>query len=160
MRIAAAAVIVACTAINCSVASERALLDQFFAASRLRDRTALARFSTVVFEPLTDGIVEEFVVLSATPERQIDESQPSDRMTGGAGERQRIINLSLIDPIDPIDPRQHQTVFLEKDVTVSARLALADGTDATRSIVLRLQRARVEHDRVRTGRWIVVRFMY
>ena len=48
-----------------SAASERALLDQFFAASRLRDRTALARFSTVVFEPRTDGIVEEFVVLES-----------------------------------------------------------------------------------------------
>ena len=62
MKLAAASVVVALTAVSCSTASERALLDQFFAASRLRDRTALARFATVVFEPRTDGIVAEFVV--------------------------------------------------------------------------------------------------
>src|SRR5258708_7635295 len=69
MRIATASIIVALAAINCSTASERVLVDRFFAASRLRDRTALARFATVVFEPRTDGIVEDFVVLDVTPER-------------------------------------------------------------------------------------------
>jgi len=43
MKLAAAAVVVALTAFNCAAGSERALLDQFFAASRLRDRSALAR---------------------------------------------------------------------------------------------------------------------
>jgi hypothetical protein len=159
MRLAAAAVVVALTAITCSGASERALLDQFFAASRLRDRTALARFSTVVFEPRTDGIVEEFVVLSVTPERPVEQHQPS----GGAGpsnERQLVTTLSLADPTDPVDPARYQTLFLEKQVTVSASVRLPDGTDAMRSLVLTLQRATLENDRGRAGRWIVVRFEY
>jgi hypothetical protein len=164
MRIAAAAVVVALTAITCSTASERALLDQFFAASRLRDRTALARFSTVVFEPRRDGIVKEFVVLRATRERQLYEhpafAAGSKVPSEVPAERQRVINLSLADPTDPFDPGQYQTVFSEKDVTVSAQVGLADGTDATRSIVLTLQRARVEDEHPRAGRWIVVRFTY
>jgi hypothetical protein len=48
---------------SCSGTGERTLLTQFFAASRLRDLTALHNFSTVVFEPATDGIVTGFDVL-------------------------------------------------------------------------------------------------
>ena len=44
----------------CSSADERILLNQFFAASRLRDLTALRNVATVVFEPATDGIVTRF----------------------------------------------------------------------------------------------------
>ena len=46
----------------CSGASEHALLGQFFAASRLRDLTALSRIATTVFEPLERGTVLEFDV--------------------------------------------------------------------------------------------------
>ena len=42
---------------------ERPLLDQFFAASRLRDRTALQSIATVIFEPRERGIVTTFDVL-------------------------------------------------------------------------------------------------
>lgn len=41
----------------CSGAAERAVLDQFFSASRLRDLTALEKVSTVIFEPRQDGTV-------------------------------------------------------------------------------------------------------
>lgn len=46
-------------------AADHQLLDRFFSASRLRDRTALARLSTVIFEPAIDGMVERFEVVSA-----------------------------------------------------------------------------------------------
>jgi hypothetical protein len=60
---------------SCSGTAERTLLTQFFAASRLRDLTALGNFSTVVFEPATDGIVTSFDLLgiSAVP-------SPDDRL--------------------------------------------------------------------------------
>jgi hypothetical protein len=160
MKLAASSVVVALAAINCAVASDRMLLDQFFAASRLRDRTALARFATVVFEPRTDGIVQKFVVLKAAPERQVDEGRSSGQPAGLPDERQRVISLSLADPTDPLDLSALQTVLLEKTVTVSARIDPGDGTPVTRSIVLTLQRARLEHARGRLGRWIVVRFVY
>ena len=53
----------------CSSADERILLNQFFAASRLRDLTALRNVATVVFEPATDGIVTGFELLDVTVTR-------------------------------------------------------------------------------------------
>jgi len=42
---------------------EHQLLTDFFEASRLRDRTVLARMASVVFEPRRDGVVQEFKVV-------------------------------------------------------------------------------------------------
>jgi hypothetical protein len=47
---------------GCSNAREHALLDQFFAASRLRDITALRSISSVVFEPREQGTVLNFEI--------------------------------------------------------------------------------------------------
>jgi hypothetical protein len=47
---------------GCSAPAEQRLLSQFFAASRLRDLTALRKLSTIVFEPATDGIVTSFEI--------------------------------------------------------------------------------------------------
>jgi hypothetical protein len=44
----------------CSAPTERTIVGDFFAASRLRDLTALSRFSTVVFEPHERGTVSSF----------------------------------------------------------------------------------------------------
>ena len=49
---------------GCSGARERALLDRFFSASRLRDLTALHAVSTVVFEPRERGTVLSFDITS------------------------------------------------------------------------------------------------
>jgi len=49
---------------GCSNAREHALLDQFFAASRLRDLTALRNLSNVVFEPREQGTVLSFEITS------------------------------------------------------------------------------------------------
>jgi hypothetical protein len=46
--------------------AEQLLLEQFFSASRLRDLTALQRFSTVVFEPLEQGTVTDFTITDVT----------------------------------------------------------------------------------------------
>jgi len=54
---------------GCSVRPEQPLISDFFSASRLRDLTALARISTVVFEPRERGIVTSFTIrrVSAAP---------------------------------------------------------------------------------------------
>jgi hypothetical protein len=61
--------LVTLTLASCAGTAERTLIAQFFNASRLRDLTALDNFSTVVFEPATDGIVTSFdlVEISAVP---------------------------------------------------------------------------------------------
>jgi hypothetical protein len=47
---------------------ERSIVDEFFAQSRLRDKTALQKIATVTFEPHIQGIVETFDVTNVTPE--------------------------------------------------------------------------------------------
>ena len=60
------------TVLSCGTDPERTLLTQFFAASRLRDLTALGKISTVVFEPASDGIVTSFEITRVTPARGPD----------------------------------------------------------------------------------------
>jgi hypothetical protein len=61
-----AAPLVTLILVGCSGSAERTLLAQFFAASRLRDLTAVRNFSTVVFEPASDGIITGFDVTGVT----------------------------------------------------------------------------------------------
>ena len=63
MLLAAALVLCGCAA------PEQRLLEQFFGASRLRDRTALQTVSTITFEPREQGIVRTFEITGVTPER-------------------------------------------------------------------------------------------
>ena len=68
-RHAATAVLAAVLAQGCSARPEETIVSDFFAASRLRDLTALSRFSTVVFEPREQGIVTSFTIRSVSAER-------------------------------------------------------------------------------------------
>ena len=63
---ALAVALVTLTVLSCAHDAERALLNQFFAASRLRDLTALQKIATVVFEPARDGIITTFEILQMT----------------------------------------------------------------------------------------------
>ena len=54
----------------CLPRAEQPILGQFFAASRLRDLTALTTLSTVVFEPTRDGIVTTFTIVAVSVERR------------------------------------------------------------------------------------------
>ena len=69
MRRFFAILVAAATLAGCSGAQERALLGEFFSASRLRDNTALARLASVRFEPTTQGIVTTFDIVGVTSER-------------------------------------------------------------------------------------------
>ena len=57
-----------CLAAGCSAHAEEPLISEFFAASRLRDKTALQAFSTVIFEPKEDGIVTRFTITGVSAE--------------------------------------------------------------------------------------------
>jgi hypothetical protein len=64
--------LLALTLTGCSAPAEQPLLTQFFAASRLRDLTALHNISTVVFEPRVNGTVTSFDVTRVTATRGSD----------------------------------------------------------------------------------------
>ena len=57
-------------ALACSNAPEQPILNHFFTASRLRDKSSLDSFATAVFEPRTDGTVQTFSITSVTPEQR------------------------------------------------------------------------------------------
>ncbi len=79
MKAARGVVLLALLVSSCSAAADRALIAQFFAASRLRDLTALSKISTVVFEPAADGIVTSFDITGVagdTASKQVSISAP------------------------------------------------------------------------------------
>src|SRR5438093_1497964 len=57
-------------AVACSSTPEQPILNQFFTASRLRDNTTLASFSTVAFEPASQGIITSFTITNVSPEQR------------------------------------------------------------------------------------------
>jgi len=80
MRLARTVVVslVTLTALSCARHTERTLLTRFFAASRLRDLTALRSFSTVVFEPASDGVVTSFEISGMTTAQGRDGASVSE----------------------------------------------------------------------------------
>jgi hypothetical protein len=56
----------------CSASPEQSIVSQFFAASRLRDLTALGSLATVTFEPTSQGIITTFSITSVAVRREGD----------------------------------------------------------------------------------------
>jgi hypothetical protein len=73
-----AASLTALALVGCSAQAEALLLERFFAASRLRDLTALSNVATVVFEPATRGIVTSFDVTRVTATAGSDRGMAKD----------------------------------------------------------------------------------
>ncbi len=69
-RVLLAVLLTVLPAAACSGAPEQPILNQFFAASRLIDRTSLQNFSTVLFDPRTDGIVNSFDITDVSAEER------------------------------------------------------------------------------------------
>src|SRR5262245_64515827 len=90
----------------CITRAEQPILSQFFASSRLRDLTALATLSTVVFEPTTNGTVTTFTITGVSPEREEGGRRTKDvtvdapvRMPGGqTAARTLVITLQRAEP--------------------------------------------------------------
>jgi hypothetical protein len=101
VRSGALALVVACavvSVVSCGRRPERSTAEEFFDASRLRDKTALAHMATVTFEPLENGIVESFEISKVS---KLDDNTKTVsvtakvRMPGDAGVVQKIVLLTL-----------------------------------------------------------------
>ena len=88
--------------------AEQVVLDQFFSASQLRDRTALQKISTVVFEPLQQGTVTAFAIKSVTDiespngpvaSRQVIVSAPVKLPSGQTADKTIIVILERGDGV-------------------------------------------------------------
>ena len=71
-RVKRALIVLALAAAACGHPREKALLDQFFSASRLSDKTAAQAVSTVFVDPKEQGLVREFSIKNVTPEEERD----------------------------------------------------------------------------------------
>jgi hypothetical protein len=86
-RLSAAIVLV--TALTaCGHRAEKALVDQFFSASRLGDKTAAQSVSTVYFDPREQGLVRQFTIKGVTPEE----------VSGGVASKNVTLNASVESP--------------------------------------------------------------
>jgi hypothetical protein len=73
---------------------EEQLLQRFFEASRLYDAAAVEKVATVVFNPVSDGIVQDFAVASvdaSADRRVVTVDAQVRRRTGTAPERLTVI---------------------------------------------------------------------
>ena len=87
--------------VSCSNVAEQAILDRFFAASRLRDTTALQQFSTVTFEPRSQGIVTRFDITASGREqhngdlvtKEVTISAPVELPSGQTSQRTFVVTM-------------------------------------------------------------------
>jgi len=105
-RVSALAVL-ALVCVGCT-APEQPLLERFFATSRLRDKTALQAFSTVIFEPREQGIVRTFAVVGVSPERTVGGVTTKDVTLRAAVQRPggSTVDAILIATLQRADERQ------------------------------------------------------
>lgn len=88
--------------------AEQVVLEQFFNASRLRDRTALQKISTVIFEPLEQGTITAFTIKTVADvegpngqvsSRQVTVTAPVGLPTGQTAEKTIILILQRGDGV-------------------------------------------------------------
>ena len=92
--------------VSCSNVAEQAILDRFFAASRLRDTTALQQFSTVTFEPRSQGIVTRFDITASGREqhngdlvtKEVTISAPVELPSGQTSQRTFVVTMQRAIP--------------------------------------------------------------
>jgi hypothetical protein len=116
-RVGALALTVMLT-VACSVRPERSILDQFFAAARLRDNTALRKLATTTFEPLERGIIVDFKI--------------ADVETIGA-ERKKVTIVA------PVEVGDHQVVEKRLVVTLERGVLKDDPETARRWVVTAIE---------------------
>jgi hypothetical protein len=135
----------------------RATLHRFFEASRLYDRTAVARLAVAAFDPHVDGIITNFTTLDVSPPRRLprlSSSDHSDRDTAASAARITALSLLESSAADGASPeRVGEVALAATDLVIEAPVRYFDGRTLQKRFVVTLQQA-VTRDGVRGG-WIV-----
>lgn len=148
---------------GCSRGPERALLGQFFAAARLADRTSLHNFTTVSFEPGTQGTVMAFEIVNIAPEERtpltlgaVANAREDATAAGAIAAERQVVELSMSGSgVTPVDPTKYDGELVSKGVTITAPVRLPGGQTAQKTFVITMQRAVLKGDKNVTGRWII-----
>jgi hypothetical protein len=144
-----ALIVVTLFASSCSHRTEQRVIREFFDSSSRRDQTALGAMSTVVFEPMADGVVTGFTVVSRDPEER--------KPLNGDASAGRIANLSLA-MHEPVDPARRVGEMISEHVKVSASVKRPDGETLEKTVSVILARVVLQRPRKLDGRWIVTGF--
>lgn len=140
-RLVLAAALACIAGWGCSVRPEEPILARFFGASRLRDRTALGRVATTIFEPRTDGIVRRFEIARVGPlSRRRSTSADAD------------VAARSLDDAGPGANPDRATELETEEIQVTAPVEMPDGATVNKTLDVTLQRA-IAADA--TGHWIV-----
>jgi hypothetical protein len=93
-------VALAATLVGCGPRPEEPVLAEFFNASRLRDRTALQKIATTMFDPARDGIITDFTVEAVAAHdaggratEDVSISAPVKPLNGPTVEKQLVVTL-------------------------------------------------------------------
>jgi hypothetical protein len=132
-------------AAGCSGGAEQPILNQYFTASRLRDNSTLANFSTVAFEPRVDGTVGSFTIQSVSPEQRRplnakglaklqEEAKAADADYTKRKEAYENANLEAIKRV--LDARSKKTALKGSDAEVQATWTkfLDEGTQVSKRV--------------------------
>jgi hypothetical protein len=146
--------VIALGAVGCSGPPEQAVLEQFFAAARLRDNTALAGFATVTFEPHVDGIVTEFDVTHVSAERRTAFDHRAGQGRDEAKANGPVLQLSV--SVRPgVDVTKYDGQLGSKDLTIEAPVKLPDGGIVQKTLIVTIQHAVLKANPEIVGRWVV-----
>ena len=90
----------AATLAGCGPRPEEPVLAEFFNASRLRDRTALQKIATTIFDPARDGIITGFTIQRVEAHdaggrvtEEVAISAPVKPLAGPTVEKQLVVTL-------------------------------------------------------------------
>jgi hypothetical protein len=146
-RVSALALVV--VALSACSTAEEPIVARFFAASALRDTTALSDFSLVVFEPTIDGIVQRFTIDSVSPEQRRSLSRLAFPAVAP------LLRLSADDSsIRADDPAAADGEIVTKQLAISAQVMLPNGQTVRRPLVVTMQRAVLAGGQ-RVGQWVI-----
>jgi hypothetical protein len=144
-------VFIVAIAVGCSATAEQVVIGQFFAASRLLDRTSLQNFATVTFAPNEQGTISTFDIIGVTPEQR----RPLATNLAVASER-TIAELSVNGAGGPLlDVTRYAAELVSKDVTISAPVRRPAGPSVRKTLVITMQRAILRDENPVNGRWVV-----
>jgi hypothetical protein len=153
-----ALMLAAATLVGCSSTPEQPLLQQFFAASRLRDNTTLAGFAATTFEPGTDGIVTTFSITNVTAEQRRSltlKTLAQAHEDATAASESLVIDMSVNGGGTHVPVANYNGEIVWKEVSLSAPVKLPNGQTARKSYIVTMQRAILQADRELIGRWII-----
>jgi hypothetical protein len=136
-------------ALSACSAPEEPILERFFAASALRDITALSNFSLIVFEPTVDGIVQRFTIDRLGPEQRRSLSQLSFSTVAP------LVRLSVDDPsFRPDDSSVPIGEIVTKQLAISAEVKLPNGQTVRTPLSVTMERAVLAGGQ-RVGQWVI-----